>query len=78
MGFLNKNIFYLEVFVDIYIITDDDGICGVYDESEFKKIYEQYVNKLYTNKWYWAFDYSVKKWKLNSDESVWVNPEDIK
>jgi len=67
----------------LYVVVDleEHGgytISGVYDKETFKKIYEQFVVKLYTNKWYWQKDTNVLKITLNSEEMVSVEPEDIK
>ncbi len=64
----------------VYVVTDEDGcIQGIYDEETFKKIFKQFTVQppLYSNKDYWNRYLSVNKHEVNTENSTYVEPEEV-
>lgn len=66
--------------MNIYIVRDDErNIDIIYDEETFKKEYKKYIltPPIYINKDFWMRYTDVIRWKLNTEESESINPEDM-
>lgn len=67
--------------MNVYIIkyADDHEIYMVYDEETFLKVWESFLvtPPLYSDTDFWKGCYVIR-WKLNTEESEAVTPQDIK